>query len=106
MGSSGRCDRCCGAQGGRAGGRRRARQPKQVRYQPSTHITFRVIASTMDFATNYFVVRDVGLALILSASGLVFGSFVYVGHEKAWEYFSTPREGADLPALLLPPAPR
>jgi uncharacterized membrane protein len=81
-------------------------------------ITFRVIASTMDFATNYFVVRDVGSALILSASGFILGPFVYFGHEKAWEYFGRPkegvkedpkqgpREGVDLPALPLLPAPR
>jgi len=69
-------------------------------------ITFRVIASTMDFATNYFVVRDVGSALILSASGFILGPFVYFGHEKAWEYFSRPRAGADLPAVPLLPAPR
>ncbi len=55
-------------------------------------ITFRVIASTMDFATNYFVVRDVGSALILSASGFILGPFVYFGHEKAWEYFSSRRK--------------
>jgi uncharacterized membrane protein len=73
-------------------------------------ITFRVIASTMDFATNYFVVRDVGSALILSASGFILGPFVYFGHEKAWDYFSrpkeSPKEGADLPPLKLLPAPR
>ena len=69
-------------------------------------ITFRVIASTMDFATNYFVVRDVGSALILSASGFILGPFVYFGHEKAWDYFSTPRQGTDLPPLKLLPAPR
>ena len=60
-------------------------------------VTFRVIASTMDFATNYFVVRDVGSALILSASGFILGPFVYFGHEKAWEYFSRPRGDADPP---------
>jgi uncharacterized membrane protein len=69
-------------------------------------ITFRVIASTMDFATNYFAVRDVGSALILSASGFILGPFVYFGHEKAWEYFSKPPEGSDLPPLKLLPAPR
>ena len=69
-------------------------------------ITFRVIASTMDFATNYFVVRDVGSALILSASGFILGPFVYFGHEKAWDYFSKPPEGADRLALPLLPAPR
>jgi hypothetical protein len=31
----------------------------------------------MDFATNYVVVRDVGSALILSASGFIPGPFVY-----------------------------
>jgi uncharacterized membrane protein len=69
-------------------------------------VTFRVIASTMDFATNYFVVGDVGSALILSASGFILGPFVYFGHEKAWDYLSTPRNGADLPARPLLPAPR
>jgi uncharacterized membrane protein len=69
-------------------------------------VTLRVIASTMDFATNYFVVRDVGSALILSASGFILGPFVYFGHEKAWEYFSKPPEGSDLPPLKLLPAPR
>ena len=69
-------------------------------------ITFRVIASTMDFTTNYFVVRHLGSALILSASGFVLGPFVYFGHEKAWEYFSTLRKGAGLPELPLLHAPR
>lgn len=69
-------------------------------------ITFRVIASTMDFATNYFVVRDVGSALILSASGFILGPFVYYGHEKAWDYFTGPKDSAALPAQPLLPAPR
>jgi uncharacterized membrane protein len=69
-------------------------------------ITFRVIASTTDFAANYFVVRDVGSALILSASGFILGPFVYFGHEKAWDYFTRPRERADLPPSKLLPAPR
>jgi len=69
-------------------------------------ITFRVIASTMDFATNYFVVRDVGSALILSASGFILGPFVYFGHEKAWDYFSGPKQDADHPPPKLLPAPR
>jgi uncharacterized membrane protein len=68
-------------------------------------ITFRVFASTMDFATNYIVVRDLGQALILSSSGLILGPFVYYGHEKAWDYFSKPKAGAALPAVPLLPAP-
>ena len=69
-------------------------------------VTFRVTASTMDLATNYLVVRDVGSALILSASGFILGPFVYFGHERAWEYFTRPRGDADPPALPLLPAPR
>jgi uncharacterized membrane protein len=68
-------------------------------------ITFRVFASTMDFATNYIVVRDLGQALILSSSGLILGPFVYYGHEKAWDYFSKPKADAGVPALPLLPAP-
>jgi uncharacterized membrane protein len=46
-------------------------------------ITFRTIASVMDFAVNYVVVRDVATALGLSAFGFVVGPFVYFAHEKA-----------------------
>src|SRR6201996_1099838 len=51
-------------------------------------ITYRTIATIMDFTTNYVVVRNVGEAMILSATGFFLGPFVYYGHEKAWEYFS------------------
>ena len=50
-------------------------------------ITFRTLATIMDFTTNYVVVGNVGQAVILSASGFVLGPFVYYGHEKAWDYF-------------------
>jgi uncharacterized membrane protein len=66
-------------------------------------VTFRVIASTMDFATNYVVVRDVGSALILSASGFILGPFVYYGHEKAWDYFAPKKNTQPPPPRLLPP---
>jgi uncharacterized membrane protein len=49
-------------------------------------ITFRTIATTMDFSANYFVVRDVATAAGLSAFGFVIGPFVYYGHEKVWDY--------------------
>jgi len=68
-------------------------------------VTFRSIASTVDFTVNYLVVGDLAMALLLSASGLVLGPFVYYGHEKAWEYFTARRAPArDLPAetRLLP----
>ncbi|HUN98115.1 MAG TPA: DUF2061 domain-containing protein [Bradyrhizobium sp.] len=51
-------------------------------------ITFRTIASAVDFTVNYVVVGDVATAFALSATGLILGPFVYFGHEKAWEYFT------------------
>jgi len=50
-------------------------------------ITFRTIATVMDFTMNYVVVGNVVSAAILSATGFVLGPFVYFGHEKAWDYF-------------------
>jgi uncharacterized membrane protein len=68
-------------------------------------ITFRTLATLMDFATNYVVVRDVTQAVILSSSGFILGPFVYYGHEWVWDRFTTPRpSGTDLPTApkLLP----
>ena len=50
-------------------------------------ITYRTIATVVDFTTNYVVVGSVAEATILSATGFFLGPFVYYGHEKAWEYF-------------------
>jgi uncharacterized membrane protein len=55
-------------------------------------ITFRTIATVVDFATNYVVVADIATAAGLSAFGFVVGPFVYFGHERAWDYFSAPGE--------------
>jgi uncharacterized membrane protein len=52
-------------------------------------ITFRTIASAVDFTVNYIVVGEFAAAFALSATGLILGPFVYFGHEKAWEYFSS-----------------
>jgi uncharacterized membrane protein len=70
-------------------------------------ITFRTLATLMDFATNYVVVRDMTRAVILSSSGFILGPFVYYGHEWVWDHFTTPRPSdADLPAAFkLLPAP-
>jgi uncharacterized membrane protein len=55
-------------------------------------VTFRTLATAMDFTTNYVVVGDVASAVLLSASGFILGPFVYYGHEKAWEYFGPQAE--------------
>jgi uncharacterized membrane protein len=70
-------------------------------------ITFRTIATVMDFTTIYVVVGDLATAAGLSAFGLVVGPFVYLGHEKAWDYFSSPGNRIlSLPApIKLLPAP-
>jgi uncharacterized membrane protein len=55
-------------------------------------ITFRTIATVIDFTTNYVVVADIATAAGLSAFGFVVGPFVYFGHEKVWDYLSAPGE--------------
>jgi uncharacterized membrane protein len=60
-------------------------------------ITFRTIASAVDFTVNYIVVGELAVAFALSATGLILGPFVYFGHEKAWEYFTS----GDAPVLDL-----
>ena len=70
-------------------------------------ITFRTIATAMDFTTNYVVVGDLAIAAGLSAFAFVVGPFVYLGHEKLWDYYGSPRDRTfDLPATKLLPAPR
>ena len=64
-------------------------------------ITYRTIATVVDFTTNYVVVRNITEATILSASGFILGPFVYFGHEKAWDYFTSRAERA---IDLLPPS--
>ncbi|MBV8747754.1 MAG: DUF2061 domain-containing protein [Xanthobacteraceae bacterium] len=64
-------------------------------------ITFRTLATIMDFTTIYVVVGDLATAAGLSAFGFVVGPFVYWGHEKAWEYYMS----ADRPPVALLPRP-
>lgn len=64
-------------------------------------ITYRTIATIVDFTTNYVVVGDLVTAVGLSASGFILGPFVYLGHEKAWEFYGS--RGKRLPELV-PPA--
>jgi uncharacterized membrane protein len=68
-------------------------------------VTFRTIATIIDFTTIYVVVRDVATAAGLSAFAFVIGPFVYLGHEKLWDYYTSPREEASDatgPVKLLP----
>jgi hypothetical protein len=38
------------------------------------------------------VVGDLATAVGLSAFAFVVGPFVYLGHEKLWDYYGSPRE--------------
>jgi uncharacterized membrane protein len=68
-------------------------------------ITFRTIATVMDFTANYVVVGNFATAVALSASGFVLGPFVYFGHEWAWDHYGSPVERApNLPTNLVPAA--
>jgi uncharacterized membrane protein len=70
-------------------------------------ITFRTLATAMDFTVNYVVVGDVATAVGLSAFAFVVGPFVYLGHEKIWDYYDPPGQRTlDLPRpTKLLPAP-
>jgi uncharacterized membrane protein len=65
-------------------------------------ITFRTIATIMDFSVTYIVVRDLATAAGLSAFGFVVGPFVYFGHERLWDRFFP----EDPHPLELPPPPK
>jgi uncharacterized membrane protein len=52
-------------------------------------ITFRTIATVIDFTTLYVVTQDVATAVGLSAFAFVVGPFVYIGHEKLWDYYGS-----------------
>ena len=67
-------------------------------------ITFRTIATAVDFTATYVVVGNAATAAILSSFGFVVGPFVYFGHEKLWDYYSPPpaRRAQPTPVKLLP----
>ena len=58
-------------------------------------ITFRIFATAMDFTVNYAVTRDLATAAKLSAVAFVIGPFVYLGHERFWDHYGSPKEGPE-----------
>jgi uncharacterized membrane protein len=68
-------------------------------------VTFRTIASTIDFTANYVATGELATAALLSAFAFVLGPFVYFGHEMAWDYYgarAADAGAAAVPAKLLP----
>jgi uncharacterized membrane protein len=73
-------------------------------------ITFRMIATAVDFTTNYLGTGDLATAALFTAFGFVVGPIVYLGHEMAWDYFTAPRprrfeppRAANLVPVISPP---
>ncbi len=63
-------------------------------------ITFRMIATTIDFSTNVIAIGNLTTAVLLSAWNTVTGPWIYLAHEMAWDYFGAPAvRQLDLPGL-------
>jgi uncharacterized membrane protein len=60
-------------------------------------ITFRVVATTIDFTSNYVVTGSLATAGALSTLGLAIGPALYFAHETAWNYFATSGTDVSLP---------
>ena len=72
-------------------------------------ITFRTIATVMDFTTTHIVIADAATAAALTAFGFVLGPFVYLGHEVLWDYYTRWRQrklGTTVPTKAAQPAGR
>jgi len=76
-------------------------------------ITFRAFATAMDFTVNYVVTRNLVTAAQLSAIGFVIGPVIYLGHERFWDRYGSPKAEAahgpedDMASQKLPvPAPK
>jgi uncharacterized membrane protein len=68
-------------------------------------ITFRLIATTLDFSANYILIGEIATAAGLSAFALVVGPVFYFVHETAWNYYSPARthtHGSWGPSIDLP----
>jgi len=52
-------------------------------------ITYEIVTTTVDFSANYVATRDIAAAAGLTVFAAVISPFLYYGHEKVWDYFST-----------------
>jgi uncharacterized membrane protein len=70
-------------------------------------VTFRTIATAVDFSALYVVTGDPLTSIGLAAWGFVVGPFVYWGHEKFWGRFSSADETSaeEAEPMKLLPAP-
>lgn len=63
-------------------------------------LTYRTVATTMDFTGNVIAIGNVATAALLSAWSTLAGTWIYLGHELAWDYFdAAPEHHLDLPGI-------
>ncbi len=55
-------------------------------------LTYRAVATTIDFTSNVIAIGDVVTSALLSAWSTLAGAGIYLGHELAWDYFDAPTE--------------
>jgi uncharacterized membrane protein len=67
-------------------------------------ITFRVIATSVDFTSNIIVIGSLAPAATISAYGLIAGPLFYFGHELFWQRRKPTRTTVDIAALPRPRA--
>jgi uncharacterized membrane protein len=66
-------------------------------------ITFRVIATSLDFSSNYLIIGDIAASAALSAYGFVGGPLFFFAHEALWHRFgSAAAVDVKLPLRLRP----
>lgn len=62
-------------------------------------LTFRLIATSIDFTSNILVIGELGPAVALSAYGLIAGPLFYFAHEMFWNMRQPSRTAVDTRAL-------
>jgi uncharacterized membrane protein len=67
-------------------------------------IVYETLGSTAEFTVNFVVLGDVVTAAIITAPFVLFGPFIYLGHEKVWEYFTESTNEAAASTQSLVPA--
>ena len=69
-------------------------------------LTYRAIATTIDFSTNLMAMGSLVPAALLSTWNTLTGPWIYLAHELAWDYFGAPAEQRrELPGLGAEVAP-
>lgn len=59
-------------------------------------ITFRIIATSLDFTSNYVIIGELAASAALSAYGFVAGPLFFFAHEMLWRRLGPQGESADV----------